>query len=138
MLNKTPVSTIMTSDLFVLEASDTLRDAENTFRNYSLRHAPVVSGGELIGMLSMVDLKNKEDDEISGAFGMDAQYMPTLVHQVMTPNPISVQISASIVEVAQIFTENDFHAIPVMDGDKITGIVSTTDIIRSFLDHFNE
>lgn len=135
MLNKQPVSSIMTKDLFILEATDTLRDAENTFRNYSLRHAPVVSGSELVGMLSMVDLKNKEDEEVSGAFGMDARYMPTLVHQAMTPDPISVQVSASILEVAEIFTENDFHAIPVLDGEKIVGIVSTTDIIRCFLEH---
>jgi CBS domain-containing protein len=135
MLNKTPISDIMTKDLFILEASDTLRDAENTFRNYRLRHAPVMSGGELVGMLSMIDLKSKDDEPAPGAFGMDAQYMPTLVHQVMTPDPMSVQVSASILEVAEIFTENDFHAIPVLDGEKIVGIVSTTDIIKCFLDH---
>ncbi len=137
MLNKTPVSTIMTKDLFILEANDTLRDAENTFRNYRLRHAPVCSGGELVGMLSMIDLKNKDDEDVSGAFGMDSKFMPMLVHQLMTPDPVSVQVSANIIEVAQIFTENDFHAIPVLDGEKIVGIVSTTDIIRCFLDNLD-
>lgn len=134
MLNKTPVSTIMTKDVFLLEAGDTLRDAENTFRNHSLRHAPVCSGGDLVGMLSLIDLKH-QDEEGSGAFGVESKYTPMLVHQVMTSDPISVQVSASITEVAEIFTENDFHAIPVLDGEKIVGIVSTTDIIRCFLDN---
>jgi len=137
MLNQTPVSTIMTKDLFLLGASDTLRDAEKTFRNHSLRHAPVVLGGELVGMLSIVDLKNKEDEDNSGAFGIDSKYMPMLVSQVMTPDPISIQQDASIEEIAQLFTDHDFHAIPVLDGDSIVGIVSTTDIIRFFLEHWD-
>ena len=136
MLKHPPVSAIMTTDLFLLEVTDTIRDAENTFRNHSLRHAPVVLNGELVGMLSMIDLKNKTDDELTGAFGMDSKYMPMMVRQVMTPDPISVQDNTSILEVAEIFTENDFHAIPVLDGDSIVGIVSTTDIIRFFLEHW--
>ncbi len=134
MKSKMPVSTIMTKDLLILEAEDTLRDAESTFSNYSLRHAPVVSDGELVGMFSLIDLKNIEDD----ALDRKRPYQPTLVKHVMTHDPIHAQVNDNILEVATLFTEHDFHAIPILDGEKIVGIVSTTDIIRFFLENLDE
>ncbi len=64
MADGTLVSEIMTKDVLILETTDTIRHAERTFANHYLRHAPVLSGGELVGMLSLVDVKKKENNRI--------------------------------------------------------------------------
>ncbi|NND34225.1 MAG: CBS domain-containing protein [Saprospiraceae bacterium] len=134
MLSKTPISQIMTKDVVVLDINDNLTEAERVFGNRSLRHAPVLDNGQVVGMLSLVDLRrNLQVDDQPEAFMRASR-----VGDLMTPDPVSVQVNASVLEVASIFTGDDFHAIPVLEGDRIAGIVSTTDIIKFLIDSDRE
>ncbi len=131
MADNTRISEIMTKEVVIMDANDPVREAEEMFGNHSLRHAPVLSGGELVGMLSLVDIQQKTQ---SPTEELVATIESMLVSHFMTPDPISVQESATVREVAALFVENEFHAIPVLDGERVVGIVSTTDIIRFFLE----
>ncbi len=132
-----PVSDIMTKDVMILDRGDLLRDAINTFNNHNIRHAPVVFKNELVGMLSWIDLERLptpsllKSEEV--AIGNEAPRYIT-VGQAMTPDPVSVQVGDPVRDIARIFTESDFHALPVLDGERIVGIISTTDLIRFFLE----
>ncbi len=132
---KAPISTIMTKDVLMIDSGDSLPEALNTFNNHSIRHAPVVHRGELVGMLSWLDVKSLASTaalhnlEVKGE-----EHDGITVREVMTPDPVSVQVGDTIGEVAQILTENEFHALPVLDGETVVGIVSTTDVIRYFLE----
>lgn len=53
----------------------------------------------------------------------------------MPKNLISVSSKATIKEVAEILSKKEFHAIPVIDDQKIVGIVTTSDLINYLLDH---
>ena len=131
MKSETSISEIMTKDVIFLDAMDPIRHAEETFGNYSVRHAPILSNGALVGMLSLTDVQQKVYSTEEGAIStIDS----LIVQKIMTPDPVTVQASATVHEVATLFTENNFHAIPVLDGDRVAGIVSTTDIIRFFLE----
>lgn len=52
------------------------------------------------------------------------------ISHVMTTNVKTVQISQKMSEVLRILSENQIHHVPVVDGRKLVGIISTTDIIR--------
>jgi len=134
MVGKTPISKIMTRDLLVVDINDTIGEAAETFRNYSLRHAPVISHGSLVGMISLVDMKNMENANSLEVIDTSSGLMPLSVKHLMTADPVTIQEHTSVEEVATIFIENEFHAVPVMNGDQIVGIVSTTDIIAFFLE----
>ncbi|MFT4521928.1 MAG: CBS domain-containing protein [Bacteroidia bacterium] len=56
--------------------------------------------------------------------------------QVMTSKPKVVQSTASIKEVAKIFAEEQYHALPEVEGSVLVGIVTTTDVIRYLLDQY--
>ena len=128
-MKETPVSELMSKELIVLDAKDSIWEAEKTFRMHHLRHAPVVSDGELSGMLSVTDLRGLTDDKA----GRSLQ-----VEHFMTPDPVALQADTSIRELARLFVENDFHAVPVLDGPTIIGIVSTTDLIRHLMEGVEE
>ena len=49
---------------------------------------------------------------------------------VITTNLKTVQISQTMSEVHRIVVENQIHHVPVVDGRKLVGMISTTDIIR--------
>ncbi len=137
MIAKEPVATIMTREVFTVEIGKTLREAEKIMKRHKIRHMPVVKGEALVGMLSLNDLLRlsfvdsygyEEDENIDTAI-----YQMLNIEQVMMAHPRSVQADQPIREVAEIFVKEDFHALPVLEGEKLAGIVTTTDVIRYML-----
>ena len=55
----------------------------------------------------------------------------------MVRNPKCIPVSATIKEVAEIFLDAEFHALPVVDqNNKLMGIVTTTDLINYLLEQY--
>lgn len=132
-----PVSEIMTRNILRLKLSDELSTAESLFKKNHIRHLPVVDQGHIVGMVSLNDLLrisfadavDEERDDVETSV-----YNMFTVEQVMTKKVVSVTSSTTIKEVADLFLTNDFHALPVVDDDNLVGIVTTTDVIRYFLE----
>ena len=54
-----------------------------------------------------------------------------LAKDVMTPEPVCVEPSTSIRELAEVFETNEVSGVPVIDEEgKVIGVVSKTDLIR--------
>ena len=131
-----PISTIMTKNLVTIDKETPLRDAEGVFVRHHIRHLPVTSGKKMVGLLSLTDLRRlsfvdyygEEESEVDTAV-----YNMLGVPQLMIANPVSVQASETIREVATLLSEQEFHAVPVLDGEDLVGIVSTTDLIKFLL-----
>lgn len=134
MILDTPISAIMTKDVFIIGAGDSLQDVAISFNNHDIRHAPVTSKGQLVGMLSWVDLKKVPAGGVLDSLDSGEDFGKLVVGEVMTRDPISVQAGDTVGDLAEILSENEFHAVPVLEGNRIVGIVSTTDLIRFFLD----
>ena len=141
MRRRTPISAIMTKDVITLNTTDSLETAELLFKKNHIRHIPVVRGKEIIGILSYTDLLR-----ISFADAVDEheEYVDTVVYnmftidQVMAKNLVCVNPRATIKEVAQILAKKEFHALPVVENNKLVGIVTTTDLINYLLTQFDE
>jgi CBS domain-containing protein len=48
----------------------------------------------------------------------------------MAKNLVSVSSTTTIKEVAEVLASKEFHALPVIDDNKLVGIVTTTDLIK--------
>nr|WP_299384241.1 CBS domain-containing protein [Allomuricauda sp.] len=139
MKKRVPVSEIMTRDLVTLTTSDDLVSAEELFKKNKIRHIPVVSGNQIVGMLSYTDLLR-----ISFADAVDEheESVDTMVYnmftisQVMVRDVISVTSQTTIKEVAQFLAAKEFHALPVVDDGELVGIVTTTDLINYLLEQY--
>jgi len=136
-MNKlTPVSSIMTKDVVSIKHNEGLEKAERLFKSRKIRHIPVVKSDHIIGMLSYTDLLRIS---FADAFSEDTREIDTSVYtlfnidQVMAKNVVSVSSSTTVKEVAQLLAEKEFHALPVVDNDKLVGIVTTTDLIKYLL-----
>ncbi|GGH35400.1 hypothetical protein IA57_07465 [Mangrovimonas yunxiaonensis] len=132
----TPISEIMTKKVITLNHTDELETAERLFKTHKIRHIPVVDGKAIVGMLSYTDLLrisfadavNDDDDTVEALV-----YNMFTIEQVMAKKLISVPPTATVREVAQILAIREFHALPVLEGRTIVGIVTTTDLIRYML-----
>ena len=136
MKDNVSVASIMTKNLITLKANDELSHAESLFKKNKIRHIPVVEDGEIIGMLSFTDLLritfvDAVDDD---AEDVDAEvYNLFTMRQVMTKNVVTITAETTIKQAASMFLEGEFHALPVVENGKITGIVTTTDLLRYFI-----
>jgi CBS domain-containing protein len=129
----------MTKNIITLNRTDDLETAERLFKQHNIRHIPVVSGDQLIGMLSYTDLLRIS---FADAIDEDDSNVDTVVYnmftieQVMTNNLVTVNSESTIKEVAQILAKKEFHALPVIDNGELVGIVTTTDLINYLLEQF--
>lgn len=117
-----PVSSIMTSDLITLSPNDTLDKVSKIFRERRIHHLPVVEGQKLVGLITTYDL-----------FKMGkaaSEYTNIKVSEVMTTKLAKLEPSSKVGTAAEIFLENLFHALPIVEGEKLVGIVTTFDVLR--------
>jgi CBS domain-containing protein len=142
------VGTIMTRDLYAV-APDT--SVETAARLLTARHiggAPVITpAGTPVGVVSLFDLvdPDKPRTQRSGhplfyryqggepvELGDDVQLTDGRVGDVMSPYVLSVDSGTSLREAAQLMVEENVHRLLVIDGGKLVGIVTTTDLLRGF------
>ena len=139
MKKRTPVSAIMTKNVITLNHTDDLTTAEQLFKKHNIRHIPIVSGHSVIGMLSYTDLLRIS---FADAVDDDAGEVETMVYnlftieQVMAKKVNTVKATDTIKDVAEILATKEFHALPVVDGGSLVGIVTTTDLIQFLIDQF--
>jgi CBS-domain-containing membrane protein len=55
------------------------------------------------------------------------------VNQAMTPDPVTVSPETEIEEVARLMVDNKFHTLPVMEGDKLVGVVGKEDVLKTLI-----
>jgi len=133
------VSKIMSTNLITVNHTNNLVEAEKLFNENSIRHIPVVSGDDIIGLLSLTDLLRVSFVDAYGSDESDvdtAVYNMLSIEQVMDKNLVSVSSSQTIKEVVEILAKNEFHALPVVDNNKLVGIVTTTDVLNYLLEQY--
>ncbi len=59
--------------------------------------------------------------------------MPGTLRDVMTPNPQTLDLGASVADAARIMRDADVGAVIVSQGDEVTGIVTDRDIVTRVL-----
>lgn len=129
---------IMTNKLISISPESTIQEVKDVLEHHRLHHIPVVENGKLVGIVSMTDFlrlgmgaKLTEAGEAFDNEGINnIIYASLKVGEVMTKNPATVTAETTIKDAADLFELNMFHALPVVDGGKLVGIVSTFDLIR--------
>lgn len=99
---------------------------ETVQQNDKIYHLPVLAAGsKLAGILS-------REDVYRFAYHVQKEKAVELIEisEIMTPNPMSLDIDDSIRLAADVFLANKFHAIPVTDGDELLGIVTSHDLLE--------
>lgn len=131
------VSLIMSKDVVTLSPTDSISDAGNLFRENKIHHIPVTQNGALLGMVSKSDflffkrgfIHDKENLKIE-----EIRLRNYEVSHIMTKNIAAMESSERINVALEIFKENIFHAIPIIDDGELVGILTTYDIIKTLAD----
>ncbi len=127
------ITEVMTKNVVCISPDQKLLDVKRIYEKKEFHHhIPVVENEKLIGMVSLIDFMY----HISGAGLSDDHevYLKLSVKDIMTKNPFYLTTEASVEEVSQILMEGNYHAVPVLEDNKVVGIVSTADVIKYLLE----
>ena len=148
MLN---ASDIMTTDVITVTKDSSLQDLARILYENHINGVPVVDDdGRLIGIICESDLirKNKKLHiptvvaifdaivylERPGKFEKEVQRVnATTVEDLYTKDVITVDEKTPIDEIATLMAEKKIYTIPVMDGDRLVGIIGKADLIRTLI-----
>ena len=137
MITATKLRELMTKHVVTISSSDPIWEIERIFSINHLRHAPVFEDGQVVGMISLVDLRHhRSEEDREDVTNQEMQKLTAA--QIMAPDPVTLQSNQTAKEAALLFTENEFHAIPVLEGGTLVGIISTTDMISFLIDALDQ
>ena len=113
----------MTSKVISVGPHEKLSQVRALMNSGNFRHVPVVEEGKLIGILSDRDIR-------SHAGHLES----TCASAAMTANPVSVDPTTTVEEAARLMLRLKISAVPVVEDGKPVGILTTSDILRAFIE----
>lgn len=127
-----PVSTIMTAPVECVSPQQKILVLKHIYEKPNFhRHIPVTDQGALVGVVSLVDYMHAIGDATLD--DNEAVYSSKTVADIMSLNPVTVGEDTSIGEVGNLLAKGEFSSVVVMRDNNVSGIVTTTDLIRYFL-----
>ena len=125
----------MTTNPIIISSNCTLPEAYWLMVNNKIRRLPVVDQDTLVGIVTLDDLRGKIPATLIGMDPLRASDMLTKlsVRHVMSENPKTVPAGATLVEAARLMLEFKISTLPVMDGARLVGIITESDIFRALV-----
>lgn len=123
----------MTTNVITLGVNSAVLDAAEILREKNIRQFPVIDGdGMLAGIVSDRDIRDAMPSKFLPGDGMNAGsgLASLTASDIMTPDPICVPSDASIDYVAEMIVKHKIGGLPVVDGEKLVGIITQADVLR--------
>lgn len=120
------IHALMVSNPITISAHASISEAIELMKINSIRHLPVVSEENLLeGFLTLADLKQGLIPSMLGDLNL---------RDLMITEPITVHPDDDVEIAAQLIYKHKIGGMPVVDNGQLVGIITATDILRTFID----
>jgi acetoin utilization protein AcuB len=126
------VRTYMTPDPVFVAPDDNFPQAMSVIRKRKIRHLPVLEKGELVGIVVEKDLLSNQPSPATtlSLYEIYSLLETLLVRQLMSRPVITVEGDCPVEEAACIMVSHKISCLPVMNGARLVGIITETDVFR--------
>lgn len=126
----------MTANPFIVAPDATVAETLELMRNKDVRRLPVVKNGKLVGIITERKLLEVSPSPATSLSIFEINYLlsKTKIDTVMTKDLVTVSSGTLLEEAALLMREYDIGGLPVVDDDKLVGIITETDIFDSFIE----
>jgi CBS domain-containing protein len=133
-MNNGLVKNWMSSPVVTVTLATGLTQARKLLSEKHIRALPVMENDQLIGIVTRRGLLRADFSFLEVEAGRPAtSQAEAKISDVVTLNPITIMPDAIIPKAARIMLENKITALPVMAAGKLTGILTTSDLLRFIL-----
>ncbi len=116
------------SNIFSVRSTDPVENVLKIMRDFRVRAILVIDDGELAGIVSQGDcaikvlLPHNDPKQV-------------LVSSIMTPKPLTVSLTNSLDECMAIMVHKHIRHLPVVENNKVVGVVSVGDLVKNIIEH---
>lgn len=122
----------MTADPVTVSPKTTLPDAHDLMKRRRVRRLPVVDEGKLVGIVTLGDVREASPSDATTLSIYEMNYLLSrlTVEKIMTKNVLTLTPSTPIREAAGMMLLHKVSGLPVMENDRLVGIITESDIFR--------
>jgi CBS-domain-containing membrane protein len=142
---------VMTREVITVKRETTIRELAELFARHRISSAPVVDdSGAMIGIVTETDLVEQDKSlhiptvislfdwvfylESDKKFEKELKKMTgQTVGDIYTEDVVQVSPSTPVSDVANLISSRKVNSIPVVDGNRLVGIVARIDLIRTMI-----
>jgi len=134
------VKHIMTTDLITADPDEVIDSVKHKLISNHIQHIPVVDDKKILGIISKGDIHRMEHHftlfQSEKALESNRQIFSTiLASEIMTKTLVKLKDTDSASITVDIFRENLFHALPVVnEKDHLVGMITPLDLLRYSFD----
>jgi len=122
MALKRTAKDVMTGPVITAKGNVLITDIIKLLLRWHISGVPIVDdNGKLMGIITEHDVVN---------FALSGQAATTTASEVMTTKVVTYSPDTLVVEIINYFAANRIRRVPVVENDKVIGIISRRDIVR--------
>jgi acetoin utilization protein AcuB len=130
------VSRFMQRNVITIPSSTLANDAQKLMQQNDIRRLPVVDDGKLVGIITRSRLRDAAPSAATSLSVWEMNYLISkiTVKELMEKSLLTTSPQATIEEAAATMAEHRIGAMPVLEGGKLVGIITATDLFRLLID----
>ena len=127
------VKALMSPIVISVPGSTPVLEARALMLKEGIRHLLVVDDGRVYGIVTDRDIRLNLPSPATSLSVWEVNYLLArlTVAEVMTKSVIVIDPERDAREAARIMIDHKIGALPVMEGDRLVGIVTETDLLRA-------
>ncbi len=134
-MNSQLVKDWMTRNPVSITRDTSLPEASRLMTDNGIRHLSVVEHGKVVGIVTWGDIREASASDATSLTVFELAYLlkKLSVGKIMTPQPITVTPTTSISHAAQLMLEHKIGGLPVVEDEKLVGILTESDIFQMLI-----
>jgi CBS domain-containing protein len=124
------ILTLKSDDIHPIAPTETVEAAGGKLVGLGVGSLVVMQGGEMMGLLT-------ERDVVKGLAQHGCNLKDTPVSRIMVTEPVVASADDSVDYARDVMTKSHIGHLPILDGNKLLGIISFHDVARACLKEAN-
>jgi acetoin utilization protein AcuB len=126
----------MKRDVITVRPDDPIRHAMELLKGHHIRQLPVVEDGKVVGIITDRDLREASASSAISLSIWELNYLleQTTVKEIMTKDVITITSETPVEEAARLIHDLKIGGLPVVDEEKLVGIITEVDLLEMFLE----
>ncbi len=114
----------MAKNIKTVKPDDSVHQAVQKMNKFDIGSVIVISSGRPVGIITETNIMRRV---------VEPRMDPATVwaKDIMTSPLITIEQNAAVEEAAKVMSERKINRLPVINGDKLVGLISSTDIVKA-------
>jgi acetoin utilization protein AcuB len=129
----------MTRNPITVRIDTPVAEAQSIMRREKIHHLPILDNADrLVGIVAEKDLLYASPSPATSLSVYEISYLlaKLTVEKVMTKDPITITEDTPLEDAARIMADNNIGGLPVVRDRLVVGMITESDLFRTFVDLF--